>query len=106
MSNQEFNFKKDDFQLANRKDLYVDKVYENQSFWGSLYYVVEEGAVFGMVVIVIIVLFAVFAPMLSSHSINEQVITQQSLPPRIPVIENLGILDGWKEKMVNGPEQM
>lgn len=104
MSNQEFNFKKDDFQLANRKDLYVDKVYENQSFWKTFFTTLlkNKGAVFGMVVIVIIVLFAVFAPMLSSHSINEQVITQQSLPPRIPVIENLGILDGWKEKMVNG----
>ena len=33
MSNQDTVFLKDDFQLAHRKDLYIDKVYENQSFW-------------------------------------------------------------------------
>ena len=51
MSNQDTVFLKDDFQLAHRKDLYIDKVYENQSFWKDVAARLKEnkGALVGLV---------------------------------------------------------
>lgn len=38
MSNEEkIVFQEDDFKLAHRKDLHIDKVYENNSFWKDFF---------------------------------------------------------------------
>lgn len=97
MSNQELEFRSDDFQLANREDLYIDKVYENQSFWKDVVtrLAANKGAVVGLVFIIIIVLFAVIVPMMTNHGINDVNVIHQSLPPRIPGLEQLGIANGF-----------
>ena len=96
MSNQDTVFLKDDFQLAHRKDLYIDKVYENQSFWKDVAARLKEnkGALVGLVCIVIIILLAVLAPMLSEYTINGVNVAHQSLPPKMPGLEHLGIFNG------------
>lgn len=96
MSNQDTVFLKDDFQLAHRKDLYIDKVYENQSFWKDVATRLKEnkGALVGLVCIVIIILLAVLAPMLSEYTINGVNVAHQSLPPKMPGLEHLGIFNG------------
>ena len=97
MSNQEFIFQSDDFKLANREDLYVDKVYENQSFWKDVAtrLAANKGALIGLILITIIVLFAIIVPMVIDHGINDVNVIQQSLPPRIPGLESMGIADGY-----------
>lgn len=97
MNSQEIKFKADDFQLADRKDLYVDKVYENQSFWKDVKNRLfsNKGAMFGLFLIILIILFAVFAPIFSEYGINDINMAHQSLHPRVPFLENLGIADGY-----------
>ena len=47
-------------------------------------------------IIVFIVLMAIFVPMLSSRSYDHQVTEHAFLTPKVPLIENIGILDGEK----------
>ncbi len=54
----------------------------------------NKGAVIGCVAIIIIILMALFAPFLNEHTYKSIVIEHASLPPRIPVLEKIGIADG------------
>lgn len=89
-------FTAEDFQFAPPRDLHIDKTYENNSFWKDVYirFKANKGAVIGLIMIAIIVIFAIVAPMLSPYEINGNNIPHQSLPPRIPFLEKLGILNG------------
>ena len=46
--------------------------------------------------IVIVLLFAVFAPALSRWDYNDQDLNRINLPPKVSVLENYGILDGTR----------
>lgn len=76
----------------------VQETYENTSYWRDVLHKLfqNRGAVFGMVMITIIVLMAVFVPMLSPYSYKEVLLEHNYLPPKIPVVENLGILNGYQ----------
>ncbi|MGL5541297.1 MAG: oligopeptide ABC transporter permease [Erysipelotrichaceae bacterium] len=86
----------DDFEIAARSDINIDRTYTSQGFWkdvqGRLFK--NKGALFGFAVIVLIVIMALVAPLLSTYTFDGQIIAQQNLPPRWPWIENLGFLDG------------
>lgn len=59
----------------------------------------NKGAVAGMIVLAFIVLMAIFAPMMSSHSYKEQDLQRAKMPPRIQVLENISFLpfDGYDQ---------
>ncbi len=69
---------------------------EASSFWKDalVRFKKNKGAVFSLWVIFIIVLIALIAPKLSPYAFDEVATTKQSMGPRIPVIEKLGILTG------------
>ena len=46
--------------------------------------------------ILIIVILAIIVPMISGYSYVEQNVEQKHLPPRIPLLENIGIADGTR----------
>lgn len=54
----------------------------------------NKGAVVGFFFVVIIILFSIFEPMLSPYAYDEINTSLQNLPPRIPIIEKLGIFNG------------
>ncbi len=97
MSDQRIVFQKDDFKLAHHKDLYIDKVYENHSFWRDFFIRLKanKGAVIGLICICIIILMSIIAPIFSHFQINGNNLAHQSLPPKIPFLQNLGIADGY-----------
>lgn len=96
-SEEKIVFQEDDFKLAHRKDLHIDKVYENNSFWKDFFIrlVANKGAIVGLICICIIIILAVVAPMISPFEINGNNLAHQSLPPKIPFLQNLGIADGY-----------
>ncbi len=56
-------------------------------------------------IIMLIVLAALFVPSLTGYTYTEQNVDYQYLPPKMPVVENLGICDGTrvlKERRVDG----
>ena len=97
MSDQRIVFQKDDFKLAHHKDLYIDKVYENHSFWRDFFIRLKanRGAVVGLICICIIILLSIIAPMISHFQINGNNLAHQSLPPKVPFLQNLGIANGY-----------
>lgn len=54
----------------------------------------NKGAVASLFVIVILILMAIIGPHLSKSGPYAQDTSRANLPPRIPVIEKLGIFDG------------
>lgn len=49
----------------------------------------------------IIILMAIFVPMFSKYDATTINISEQYLPPRIPILEKLGIADGTKKLLVS-----
>lgn len=54
----------------------------------------NKGSVFGFVMIVLIVLMAFAGPKLSGYKYDQQITGHESMAPRIPILENMGIFDG------------
>ena len=54
----------------------------------------NKGAVAGAIAFLLIILLALFGPIVSGYSYDEVALTVQNLPPRIPGLEKLGIFDG------------
>jgi oligopeptide transport system permease protein len=95
---------RDDFVLANRGDLGVDRVYGSQSFWRDALsrFVKNKGAVFGLVMIVLIVFMAFAGPALSGYDYRTQDISQRNLPPHVAGWEAIPIFSGVSVQYANG----
>ena len=72
-------------------------VYENHSFWRDFFIRLKanRGAVVGLICICIIILLSIIAPMISHFQINGNNLAHQSLPPKVPFLQNLGIANGY-----------
>ncbi|MFP3357080.1 oligopeptide ABC transporter permease [Planococcus citreus] len=66
------------------------------SFWQDAWRSLKKnkGAIISLILFGLIVLMSFIGPMISPYEPNDQTITHANLPPKMPVIENLGIMDG------------
>ncbi|TWT27982.1 oligopeptide ABC transporter permease [Planomicrobium sp. CPCC 101110] len=66
------------------------------SFWQDAWYRLRKnkGAIVSLVLFALIVIMSFLGPAISPYEPNAQTITHANLPPKIPVIENLGVFDG------------
>lgn len=73
------------------------------SYWQDAWIRLRKnpGAIFGMIVILLIVLMSLFAPLLTSHGLNDQDLGLSRLPPKIQGLEEIGFLrlDGTKSEI-------
>lgn len=53
-------------------------------------------SIISFVIIVLIILGAIFVPSLTGYTYTEQNVAQKNLPPKVPGLEKLGILDGTR----------
>lgn len=95
---------KQDFVLANRHDLGVDRNYSAQSFWKDAVsrFVKNKGAVAGLVLIVLIVFMAFAGPSLCGYDYRTQDMTQRNLPPHIAGAEFLPGFSGVRTETIAG----
>ena len=88
------------FQFAHPEDhLDIDeREYANYSYVRETLnrFLANKGAVVSLVVIALIVLMAIFAPMVSPYTYYDTNPSITNLPPRIPVLESIGICDGMQ----------
>lgn len=77
----------------------TQEVYENTSYWRDVFIKLtrNKGAMVGIVLIAVIVLMSVFAPIFSAYEYDVGILEHNYLPPRIPVVENLGIFNGHQD---------
>ena len=84
---------KDDFEFISDRDITVDENFASQGYWKgvAVHFCRNKFAVTGVILVTAIILFAVFAPLVSSYSYEEIVsitdsagkeITAKSLPPQ------------------------
>ena len=97
----EHTFAEKDFALKHNEDeISVDTNFAAQNFWKEalIRFFNKKSAVLGLVLIVVIVLLAVLGPGMNSYTYSGQDLSQKNFAPRVPGIEQFGILDG-SEKM-------
>lgn len=73
----------------------VESVHE-ESRWKQMLKRVarNKGSVFGFIMIIFISFMALAGPLFSGYEFDQQISGHESMAPRIPLIENLGIFDG------------
>lgn len=84
----------------NAAEIAVDTNFASQSFWKDVRvrFFRKKSAVFGLILIIIIVLLAALGPGMNDYTYSAQDLSQKNFAPRVPVLEDIGILDG-SEKM-------
>lgn len=95
-STENFEWREDDFQLRGLSSITADTNFQSQSFWRDAFvrFTHNKGAVFALFCILFIIIMAIIGPMMNGYTYYEQIISQQNLAPRIPILENLGIFNG------------
>ena len=94
------NFTAEDFRYKyNSADLMIDTNYSSQSFWKEVgaQFIKKKSAVFGLIAIIIITVFAIVGPGMNDYSYSDQDLLKKNFAPRIPGIESLGIFDGTEK---------
>lgn len=66
------------------------------SFWQDAWLRIRKNkaAIVSMFILAFIIIMALVGPMISPHDAETQTITHANLPPKVPGIEKLGIMDG------------
>lgn len=96
---ESYVFETDDFELVGEEnDIHHDANFSSQSFWQDVFTRLKQnkGSMFGLVCICFIIFMAIVGPFMSGYSYKEQHSDQIAMPPRVPVLENIGIFDGTK----------
>ena len=76
----------------------VERDYTDTPRWKDVLYRFSrtKGALLGAIAIILVVIFAALGPLATSHTYDGINTKRQNLPPRIPVVENVGIFDGTR----------
>jgi oligopeptide transport system permease protein len=91
---------KEDFQFLNHQDLDVDKNYASQSYWKGVvtHFIKNRRAMAGLVIISVIILLAIFGPMMNSFGYrdivqfrneNNKRVVARGIAPQIPALQQL-----------------
>lgn len=84
------------FTFAYNPDIFIDKTFSGQSGWRDKLsrFSRNKGAMFGAIFVLLLTLLSLVGPHISGYSYDYIDFTRMNLPPRIPVIEKLGVFDG------------
>jgi len=101
-----------DFELiGGDPEAVVDSGFTSDSYWRDVRrrFFSNRGAVIALAFILLIVLFAAFGPGMNQYSYKDQNLSQKNFAPRVPLLEQLGILNGNEAlkttsgtKLING----
>lgn len=85
-----------DFCLAEQQNINIDKVYSSNSFFKDALarFKKNKGAVFGLIMITIIIFFAFAGPSICGQYYRTQNLAQKNLPPRIKSLQFIPIFNG------------
>lgn len=86
------------FTFVHQNEHLKDETYEETSYLKDvwMHFRKNKGAVVGAVIIIIIILLALIGPAISGYKYDEIILSNQSLPPRIPFLEKIGIFNGME----------
>lgn len=99
MKNNYEKINKDLFQPAAIDPNNSEKIEKpSLTYWQTAWLRLKKNvaAISGLIIIVVIFLLAIFGPFMNSYGFNDQDVMRANLPAKVPVVENLGILDGTR----------
>ncbi|CAG9622852.1 oligopeptide ABC transporter permease [Sutcliffiella rhizosphaerae] len=100
MSNNNYDkLPKELFQPAAQDPNKSEKIAKpSLTYWQTAWLRIKKNkaAIFGSIILIIIAFLAIFGPFMNSHGFNSQNVLQANMPPKVPGIEKLGILDGTR----------
>ena len=94
-------FRPDDFQRKpDNQSIHTDSNFASQNYWKDVRrrFLSKKSAVVGLIFILLIALMAIIGPGMNDYSYSGQTLAEKNLAPRVPGIEQFGVLDG-SEKM-------
>ncbi len=93
----------DRYSFANTDGIYRDDVFVGRASWKETLSIFcrNKGAIFGVIFLFLMITLAVFGPGFNEYKYDEIQMDRQNMPPRIPGLEKLGILDGTNSKGKN-----
>jgi len=107
-----FEFLPEDFTLRGGADVTrIDRNFASQNYWVEVRhrFFSNKGAVFSLILVIIIALLAAFGPLMAGYSYSNQNLVQRNFAPRIPGLESIGIFKGDESlqtttgtKLING----
>ncbi|MGG3736763.1 oligopeptide ABC transporter permease [Aeribacillus pallidus] len=89
------------FEPAQINQLNNEKIAKpSLNFWQDSWLRVRKnkGAIIALVVLIFLTFMAFVGPYMNDYTFDEQNLAHANLPPRVPVLENFGILDGTSER--------
>ncbi|GHU71154.1 peptide ABC transporter permease [Clostridia bacterium] len=92
-------FLPDDFTFVGDDALtHLDTVHKGQPFWRDVLsrFTRNKGAVVGLICILLITAMALIGPGLNHYRYDQQITGHESMAPRVPGLENLGVFDGFE----------
>ncbi len=95
----EYEFRPDDFELVgNRQNVNIDKNFADVSITHDAWirFRRNKGAMISLFVIVLIVVMALVGPLMNDFTYEYMDTNYTSLPPKIPFLSSLGILNGYE----------
>lgn len=94
----ENDYDAEDFVFVQENVRLKDKVYKQTSFLKDVWtnFSKNKGAVIGLIIISVVIFMAIVGPMISGRTYYTQDLANQGLPPRMPGLEKLGIMNGYE----------
>lgn len=88
----------DDFQLAQNRRTPLEHISQSRGFFKDAIYrfIKNKGAVFGLLMITLIVLLAISGPALSGYDYRSQDLSHKNLPPRIQNLQWVPLFNGTR----------
>lgn len=97
---EEVKVQKSDFEFVQLNDQILDTKFEGEPIGffkdAMLRFKRNKSAIIAGIFITIIIFMAIFGPMINPYTYRQQNLDWDLLPPRIPVVEKMGIFDGTK----------
>ncbi|QUH18755.1 ABC transporter permease [Alkaliphilus sp. B6464] len=97
---EEVKVQKSDFEFVQLNDQILDTKFEGKPIGffkdAMLRFKRNKGAIIAGIFITIIIFMAIFGPMMNPYTYRQQNLDWDLLPPRIPVVEKMGIFNGIK----------
>jgi oligopeptide transport system permease protein len=101
---QEFKIDKKEFEFVQLNEKIFDTKFEGEAIGffkdAMIRFKRNKGAIVAAFFIGVIVFLALFGPMMSGYTYREQHIEWGNIPPRVPILEKIGIFDGTKNVSV------
>ena len=94
---ENIEFLADDFEfVGDKQDINKDVVLPSKPFLKDVWdrFKSNKGALFGAIVIILICIMAAIGPSMVNYAFDAVDTAQQSMAPRIPLLENIGIFTG------------